>query len=151
MVWCYVLCSDMLWCDEIWCNVMCCVVMWCDVISCDVMCCVVIWCDVLWCYVKCCDVIWCDVMCCVVICCEVICCDVMWYGVMWCVVLWCDVPIVSHVLTERTYACYTSLRFGNSTDLRRWPNSTHAADSSVPSLITRVCACCIVSSRYQHL
>jgi len=75
----------------------------------------------------------------------------MWCGVMCCDMLRRDVPIISHVLTERVHVRYASLRFGNSTDLRHWPNSSNAADSSVSSQITRVCACCLGSSRYQHL
>ena len=46
---------------------------------------------------------------------------------------------VSHILTERVYAWYAGLRCGKSSDLSQWPNSRHAADSSVCYLITRVC------------
>ena len=107
-----------MWCGVTWCHVMRRRVMWCHVMRCCVMCCDEMWRDVTWF-----GVTWCHVMLCVV---------------MWCVVIWCDVPIVTHVSTERVHVRYATLKFGNSTDSRHWPNSSHAADSSVSSQITRV-------------
>jgi hypothetical protein len=85
-----------IWCDVMWCVVMCCDMLWCAVMFCDVLCCDVLCCVVMWCVAMCCAVMWCGVMCCDAMCCDVLwcvvmCCDVLWCDVMWCVVLWCDV------------------------------------------------------------